>query len=64
VTYTWLLCYRQYQDKKKLEALKNLLDYCLTDGQKDAEALGYIPVPADVREKVKAAVQNIKTTAG
>jgi len=64
VTYTWLLCYRQYQDKKKLEALKNLLDYCLTDGQKDAEALGYIPVPADVLEKVKAAVQNIKPTAG
>ena len=64
VTYTWLLCYRQYQDKKKLEVLKNLLDYCLTDGQKEAESLGYIPVPADVLEKVKAAVQNIKPAAG
>ena len=64
VTYTWLLCYKQYQDKKKLEALKNLLDYCLTDGQKEAESLGYIPVPPDVLEKVKAAVQNIQPAAG
>jgi phosphate transport system substrate-binding protein len=63
VTYTWLLCYRQYQDKKKVEALKSLLQYCLTDGQKEAESLGYIPVPADVLEKVKAAVQNIKPAA-
>jgi len=60
VTYTWLLCYKQYQDKKKLEVLKSLLEYCLTDGQKESEALGYLPVPAETLAKVKAAVQNIK----
>ena len=60
VTYTWLLCYRQYKDKKKLEVLQDLLKYCLRDGQKDSEALGYIPLPASVAEKVGAAVGNIK----
>lgn len=60
VTYTWLLCYRQYQDKKKFEVLQDLLKYCLGDGQKDSEALGYIPLPAPVAQKVSAAVGNIK----
>jgi len=60
VTYTWLLCYKQYKDKKKFEVLQGLLKYCLKDGQKDCEPLGYIPLPAAVAEKVSAAVDNIK----
>jgi phosphate transport system substrate-binding protein len=60
VTFTWLLCYKQYPNKRKAEVLQELLDYCLTDGQKEAEALGYIPLPSAVVEKVKAAAQNIK----
>lgn len=60
VTYTWLLCYKQYKDKGKLDVLKDLLNWCLVDGQKQSEALGYIPLPQNVTEKVAAAVQNIK----
>ena len=60
VTYTWLLCYRQYQDKKKFEALQDLLKYCLSDGQKDSETLGYIPLPPAVAGRVSSAVANIK----
>ena len=48
VTYTWLLCYKTYADKQKAEVLKGLLAYCLTDGQKQAESLGYIPLPPAV----------------
>jgi phosphate transport system substrate-binding protein len=59
VTYTWLICYRKYPDAKKLAALQDLLKYGLTDGQKDAEALGYIPLPANVSGKALAAVQTI-----
>jgi len=33
--------------------------YGLTDGQQDAESLGYIPLPASVVAKATAAVQNI-----
>jgi phosphate transport system substrate-binding protein len=59
VTYTWILAYKQYADKNKLEALKGVLTYGLTEGQKDAEALGYLPLPAPVVDKVKAALLNI-----
>ena len=58
-TYTWIICYKQYHDKGKFQALQNLLTYCLTDGQKESEALGYIPLPAAVTDKAKAAIQNI-----
>jgi phosphate transport system substrate-binding protein len=58
-TYTWIICYKQYHDKGKFQALQNLLTYCLTDGQKESEALGYIPLPAAVADKAKAAIQNI-----
>lgn len=59
VTYTWLICYRKYPDAKKLAALQSLLKYCLTDGQKYAESLGYIPLPNSTSTKALAAVQTI-----
>jgi phosphate transport system substrate-binding protein len=54
-----LICYRKYPDAKKVAALQDLLKYSLTDGQKDAESLGYIPLPANVTSKDLAAVQTI-----
>jgi phosphate transport system substrate-binding protein len=60
VTYTWLLCYKQYQDKRKLEVLQDLLKYCLTVGQSDCEPLGYIPLPTNVAEQVVAAARDLK----
>ena len=59
VTYTWLICYKKYPDKNKLQAMQDLVKYGLTEGQKDAEALGYIPLPAGVVAKATAAVQNL-----
>jgi phosphate transport system substrate-binding protein len=59
VTYTWLICYKKYPDKAKLQAMQDLVKYGLTDGQKDAEALGYIPLPDAVIAKASAAVQNL-----
>jgi phosphate transport system substrate-binding protein len=58
VTYTWLILYKQYADKRKLDVLQDLVKYAVSDGQKDSEALGYIPLPSTVTEKVVAAVQN------
>ena len=60
VTYTWLLCYKSYPDKAKLDTLKGLLLYALTDGQKESESMGYIPLPATMVERDKAALANIK----
>ncbi len=59
VTYTWLLLYRKYEDKNELEALRGLIDYSLTEGQKDSESLGYIPLPPSIATKVKAAVDSL-----
>jgi phosphate transport system substrate-binding protein len=61
VTYTWLICYKKYPDKAKQQAIQDLVTYGLTDGQKDAETLGYIPLPPAVVEKATAAVQNISS---
>jgi phosphate transport system substrate-binding protein len=58
-TYTWIICYKQYHDKRKFQVLQGLLTYCLTDGQKESEPLGYIPLPSAVADKAKAAIQNI-----
>jgi phosphate transport system substrate-binding protein len=63
VTYTWLILYKQYGDKKKLGVLQDLIQYSVTEGQKESEALGYIPLPASVAEKVKAAVQSVTAAA-
>lgn len=59
VTFTWMLLYKKNDDKSKLQALKGILDYGLTEGQKVSESLGYIPLPDAVVAKVKAAVDNL-----
>jgi phosphate transport system substrate-binding protein len=59
VTCTWLLCARHYDDAKKAQELKNVIRYCLTDGQKISAELGYIPLPEELREKCLAAVDQI-----
>jgi phosphate transport system substrate-binding protein len=60
VTYTWLLCRKNYQDPKVAEALKRVVRFGLTDGQKWSADLGYIPLPEAVAAKVLEAVDNIR----
>jgi len=57
VTYTWMILYKKYTDKDKLTALKALVSYGLTDGQKEAEPLGYVPLPDNVVAADKAAIE-------
>ena len=64
VTYTWIILYKQYQDPKKLEALRNIVKYALTQGQESAEQLGYIPLPAEIAQKVLTSVDNVKAAQG
>ena len=60
VTYTWLLAYQKYDDPDKLQALKDVVNWSLVDGQTYAEEIGYIPLPENVVEKVKAKVDTIQ----
>ena len=59
VTYTWIILYKKYNDKDKLEAIKELVNYGLTEGQKQSEALGYVPLPEPVVSKAQEAVKSL-----
>ena len=59
VTFTWMCFYKQYSDKDKLEALKAIVTYGLTEGQKESEALGYVPLPDSVVTKAQDAVKSL-----
>lgn len=59
VTYTWLILYRTYREPRELEVLKDVVRYAISEGQKLAEPLGYIPLPSSVRQRVQAALLDI-----
>ena len=52
--------YKKYTDAAKLQALKDFVTYGLTDGQKFSSELGYIPLPAAVVDKSKAALATVE----
>jgi phosphate transport system substrate-binding protein len=60
VTYTWLLAYKNYADPKMAVALKDLVRYCLGDGQKISEEMGYVPLPSSVVAAGLKALDNVK----
>jgi phosphate transport system substrate-binding protein len=60
VTYTWIIVHRDYPDAEVAETLKSVLLYCLDEGQKISEELGYVPLPTEVAKKVRARVEEIK----
>ncbi|MBN3896106.1 MAG: phosphate ABC transporter substrate-binding protein PstS [Nostoc sp.] len=59
VTYTWILAYKKYPNAGKAKAIEAAIEYALTEGQKQATALGYVPLPQNVITKVAAAADQI-----
>ena len=59
VSFTWMLFYEK-QDAQKAEYLRKLVAYGLSDGQKISDSMGYIPLPENVVEKVRAASAKIQ----
>ncbi|BAY80772.1 phosphate ABC transporter periplasmic phosphate-binding protein [Calothrix parasitica NIES-267] len=59
VTFTWLLAYKNYDNPATAKAMEAMIEYALTEGQKAAPELGYVPLPANVVEKVAAAADAI-----
>jgi phosphate transport system substrate-binding protein len=45
VSYSWLLLYQRYEDRRKADALKKAVTWGLNEGQATAEEMGYIPLP-------------------
>jgi len=60
VTYTWMLFYKKYSDPKMAEAIRDVVKWCLTEGQKMSDAMGYIPLPSQVVEVVAKAANTIQ----
>lgn len=59
VTYTWMIFRKNNGDKNKAKAMRDMIEFSLTEGQKSAEALGYIPLPQSVVDRVRKAAANI-----
>lgn len=59
VTYSWLLLYGKYDDPKKLGALKEMVRWCLDEGQQESESLGYIRLPPHVVSAATHALDSI-----
>ena len=59
VSYSWLLVYPKYQDAAKAKTIEAMVEYALTEGQKIAPDLGYIPLPPKVAYKVANVAQAI-----
>ena len=57
-TLTWILAYPEYE---KNDDVKDMLLWMLTPTQQGkADALGYVPLPEDLRQKALAAVETLK----
>ncbi len=59
VTYSWLLLYGQYGDAKKLDALKDVVRWCLDEGQEYSESLGYLRLAPHVAAAATRALESI-----
>ncbi|TAG46777.1 MAG: phosphate ABC transporter substrate-binding protein PstS, partial [Oscillatoriales cyanobacterium] len=52
VTYTWMLVPKKVADPNKAKTIEAMVEYGLNEGQKVSSELGYVPLPASVKEKV------------
>ncbi len=59
VTYSWMLLYGKYDDVKKLNALKEVVRWCLDEGQQESESLGYIRLPPHTVAAATHALESI-----
>ena len=59
-TFTWLLLYKKYDNAQIGETVKKFVNFGLTDGQKFAAELGYIPLPKEVVEKDLEALKSVE----
>jgi hypothetical protein len=59
VTYSWILCYRTYDNPQKLEMLKQVLAYGLRDGQRYSADLGYAPLTSTIADSAVASLETI-----
>jgi phosphate transport system substrate-binding protein len=60
-SYTYLLVYQDQTDANKGKALVAFLYWAVTDGQKEEQAIGYAPLPAEIQKKALDELHKITT---
>ena len=58
-SFTWLLIPQQSKDAAKGKVLHDFVDWMLKDGQSQASALSYAPLPKEVVKKLKTTIATI-----
>jgi phosphate transport system substrate-binding protein len=64
LTPSWLLIHKDYKEPKKLAALKELIRWCVTEGQRDSEPLGYIPIGEQGQQQILKFLDDSLAPAG
>ena len=59
-SFTWLLIPTHFQDPAKGKAVADFLRWMLANGEGEAAALGYAPLPKPVADKVSAAIAKVQ----
>jgi len=59
-TFTWMMVAKQNPSPQTAKLLREFVNYILTDGQVTAEKMGYIPVPANLKARMKQAAEHIQ----
>jgi len=59
-SYTWMIFRKNNDNPAKAKAMREMVEYGLTEGQKIADSMGYIPLPQNVIEQVRKASANIQ----
>jgi len=59
ITFTWML-FPEKMGAERAKVAHELIEYCLTQGQESADALGYIPFPENVVAKDREVAQKIQ----
>lgn len=59
-SFTWILVYAQQADAEKARKLRDFLKWALTEGEKQASALDYAPLPESMASRLTARLDSLK----
>jgi phosphate transport system substrate-binding protein len=59
--FTWILAYKEMDEKAKATALTRLLTWAISDGQAFTNDLGYAPLPADIVKRAEEKILSIQS---
>ena len=59
-TFTWMLFYKNLNKPDVTAGLRKMVEWAITDGQKMAGPLGYVPLPAKLVERIRAEIPKIQ----